>query len=425
MQSEIKKIYWPVVAFLIVQTFISSELFWILGLTVCGYYIIIKRKGKIMIPFSEYKTLFVFLIWGALLGIIGVAQGRIVPIDMIRDVFYYSNPIIFMYLGATYAKDKVNIYRILNAFIITCGITSLILLVNVIQNYSALSLAFSINNWRDIAGQGGVILGVSLAIIFSGIIPKEMRLKKGIMKVITALSVVYFLVCLSRTNIIILAIMYTVLVFQKGNINTVLKRVFGAFALVAVAVVLLNAILPKSIAYAFTEKLLSSFNEINSSNSWVTNAEIQGNWRGYETYCAITQWKGYDVLKQIIGAGFGERIYVGRYAYTLLKQVDQNGNSIESIAVLHNGYATQLIKLGVLGAVGYLFFYLQIIRKAWRAHKRDDSLFSRLLLSLGLVLLAQTYFLNGLFKDYCFFPIIIMIGYSAYNIQYRKNLKSY
>lgn len=421
MQTEINKIYWPVVIFLIIQTMVSSELFWLLGLLVCIYEIV-KRRGKIDLPFKEYKIFFVFLIWGTLIGLFGYLKGSIAIKDLVRDIFYFTNPIVFMYVGAKYAKHKIDIYRILNAFLLSCGIISFFALADMFQNLISLSSAFSVESWRTVVGKGGVIIGISIAIIFSGVIPSRNCLKKSILIPITALSSTYLLFSLSRTDMLIAIIMYICLVFQKENAKKVIKRILIGALLALVAIFILNSILPQTISSAFTEKFLKSFSEMSSSHSWTTVEEIQGNWRGYETYCAMNQWGNYNLIKQIFGAGFGERIYVGNYAYLFLKQVDAYGNPSSSISVLHNGYATQIIKLGVLGVIAYLFFYYKIIKKALKEKRKYDSIYSRLLLGVGLVLLFQTYFLNGLFKDYCYYPMIIIIGYTAYNIQRNKLL---
>jgi len=418
--SKTKRIYWPVVAFLLVQTIISNEMFWALGLLTVCCYIFIMNSRKIFLPFSEYKILFVFLAWGILLGLIALSRGTNSYVDLVRDIFYFSNPIIFMYLGASYAKEKISIFKIFNAFIITSGFLSIVQLFNILLNVSALSSAFTVQGWRNITGDGGVVIAISLAIVFAGIIPKGMRLPRILGIILVLVNVAYFILSLSRTNIMIISIMFAVLLLEKGNSKIILMRIVGVIALVFLCLFVLNFVLPSEISSSFTKKMLSSLTEVNASNSWNSPYEIQSNWRGYETYCAVNQWKDSNFIHQIFGAGFGERIYVGRYAYTLLKQVDSTGQAINSIAVLHNGYATMLIKLGVLGVIGYLLFYFAIIKKAWKAHKRTDSLDSRILLAMGLIFLIQTYFLNGLMKDYCFFPMIILIGYSAYNIQYKR-----
>lgn len=420
MRSVLNKIYWPIVVFLIVQTFVSSEVFWVMGLLVCLYYVFINQQGKIKIPFREYKTLFTFLLWGFIMGIIGMLLWNIDSRDFIRDCFYYSNPIIFIYLGALYAKKKIDLHRMFNAFIVSSAILCLIQLVIIGKNITSLLSASSVYGWRKISGSGVVVMGIALAIVLSGVIPRNKRLPKMWVIILTGVTASYFIISLSRTNLLVVAIMYAVLIWEKGKTKAIIGRIVLVVFLIIISLVVFNKLIPSEISKAFTEKILSSFSEISFSNTWKTEAEIQGNWRGYETYCAIKQWRNKPLFSQLLGEGFGTRIYVGHYAYSLLKQVGRNGQAISSIAVLHNGYATQLIKLGILGVIYYFYFYLRLIKKAMKARKTHDSIESRVLLSMGLIFLVQTYILNGLFKDYCFFPIIILIGYSAYNIEHKN-----
>lgn len=416
MQKISKNIYWPIVIFLLLQNYVSSETFWVVGFIYCAVIVFVKNRGKAVIPFKEYKWLFVFLIWGSVLGIAQYWCGTVYLIDLIRDVFYYTNPIIFIFMGACFAKDKVDIHRVLNSFIVSSAILSAINLVQIVGNRSLLNAIESVYKWRDITGDGTVVMGVALAIILSGVLPIEKRISKIPLLFLGIITGLYFVLTLSRTNILIMIIMYMVLVLNKSNAKKVLMRILSIVVLLIICVIVLNHYLPNGLFGVYIEKLLASLTETSVSHSWSTYAEVQSNWRGYETYSAINQWKQSSTISQLIGAGFGTRIYVGGYAYSLLRQTI-NGIPAESIAVLHNGYATQLIKLGVLGVILYIVFYLMIIHKARKYLRNKNDLVGRLFLAVGIILLLQTYFLNGLFKDYCFYPMMIVLGFSGYIIE--------
>lgn len=414
---SLNKVFWPIVFLLLIQLYMPSEMFWLVGFTIVLYEILLKKRGKFIIPFKEYKILFLFIPWGFIIGIIGQFRGDISFLDMVRDIFYYLNPIIFLFLGGKFAKDRVNIYHIFNAFTIASGLVCSISFVNLIINSGSLTAINSINQWRHIVGDGHIVTAISLAVLLAHVVPKEESLPKLVILIATTISVLYFILTLSRTNIMIVAILYIVLLLQKGNTKIVFIRVFGTLLFVVFLIIIANTLLPKDITSAFIDKMLSSFTEINSSHEWNTVAEVQANWRGYETSCAILQWKNTTLPEQIFGQGFGKRIDVGIYAYTLLKQVDKAGTPMTSIAVLHNGYATQLVKLGVVGVIIYILFYFQLIYKAYSHMRIKDTLEARILLALGIIFLIQTYFLNGLFKDVVFLSTIILIGYTAYKVE--------
>lgn len=416
MKAIIRNIYLPIVLLLLIQQYVSSEIFWAIGLVLCTYEVFYLKKGRFQIPFREYKILFLFLIWGVMLGVVAYACGNNNLIDIVRDVFYYMNPLIFMFLGANIAKKDISLYRVFNSFIISSAFLCLISMASVIGNLSSLSAIMSVYRWRKIIGDGHFVTSVALAISFAGVIPRDKRLPRLVSGASTAISIVYFILALSRTNIMIAAIMYAVLILQKGNYRKVFGRILGTLLALVLVLVVTNALLPKTISSAFTDKMLSSLTEINATNSFSSEAEIQNNWRGYEASRAVAQWKESDFGKQLIGEGFGARVDVGGYAYTLLGQTI-NGAPATSVAVLHNGYATQLIKLGVFGVLVYLYFYLAIMRKGIKKRKKKDTLECRVLIAVGLIFLLQTYFLNGLFKDFVFLPTILLIGYSAYKIE--------
>ena len=423
MKRLIENVYWPIVVLIILQQYVSSEIFWLLGFMMCIYEVV-KNRGLFYIPFAEYKKLFIFLPWGIFIGILGICQGKIETVDLIRDVFYYINPLIFLFVGACFAKREIEIYQILNSFIISSAVVCLIKDINIISNIGSLSAALSVYKWRKLVGDGQVVTGVALAITLANIIPSTNRLPKLIFTLSTLLSASYFIISMSRTNILIVAILYVTLLLQKGATKKLLSKIGIGVLIVMIVIVAAEYILPKEIATAFTDKMIGSFSEINSSQSWSNITEIQSNWRGYETNCAVEQWKEENILFQLIGEGFGKRVEVGKYAYSLLGQVTGDGRPATSIAVLHNGYASQLIKLGLLGVIAYLLFYFSIIIKALKHRKKKDTLEARLLLGVGSVFLLQTYFLNGLFKDYVFLPTVLLIGYTGYKIERNEDFIS-
>lgn len=415
-----RNVFWPIVILLIIQLYVRSEVFWVLGLVICLREIV-GRKQRFFIPFAEYKQLVLMVLWGGILGFFSLSENLVNTRDIVRDVFYYVNPLIFLFVGASFARKDVNIYRILNAFVIASAIDCFIQYIQIIETFGNGISARSVYDWRKQVGDGHVVTGVALAITMARIVPVDLRIPKLIMTISTIFSLSYFVISMSRTNILILIVLYAVLLLQKGNRKKVFSKIFGLILGVVAVVFLANIVLPKEIANAFTEKMTGSFSEIDSEQSWSSKGMPQSNWRGYETHCALAQWEEESTFRRLFGGGFGTRIFVGEFAYSLLGQVNDDGSAANSIAVLHNGYASQLIKLGLFGVVAYVIFYISLMVKAVRRKKKYDSLESRLLLGVTLIFLMQTYFLNGLFKDYVFLPTVILIGYSAYKIERNKD----
>ena len=412
-----EKIYWPVIFSLIIQLFVSSEIFWVLGL-VTLIYILFHENFTARIPFKEYSVLFAFLMWGIILGSFIIGEGDTSFRDYLRDIFYYTTPMIYIYIGAYYARKGIAVNRILNSFIISSAIISFVYLIRIYQQGAIYLLTSDIHGWRSLSGGGAIVIGVALAIMLSGLISEEDKLPKTLSIICFSISGLFFVLSLSRTNLIIIIIMTIVLSVKRTSSKKTIKR-FALIVFTIIAVIGLSSVLlPAGFLRDYVEKIFNSLTEISVTNNWNATT-IQANWRGYENYCAIEQWRKSSLIEQMIGSGFGKRIYVGNYAYLFLEQLYSDGTAANSIAVLHNGYTTQLIKLGILGVAIYILFYILIIKNAIRTSKTTKSLESRLFLAVGVTLLFQTYFLNGLFRDYCYYPLILLIGYTAFRSNYE------
>ena len=422
-KSLINKIYIPIVLFLIIQKFVPSEAFFVIGLLYVIYLTLFDNKSKIFLPFREYKILIILLVWGSLIGVIRLMDNNnSLVIDWVRDVFYYMNPLVFLYIGSYYSKKEMNINCIFNSFIISGGILSFLQLITLLHTTNSLNITNNVYNWRNITGTGVLVSALSLAIIASGIIPKEEKIPGILLKIITIIMIIEFAISLSRTNILIAIITYIVLGYnglsKKRRISG--SKIVASFVIISIFIGIILVFIPSKIREAYVEKIFSSFSEISSNHEWNTTAEVQKNWRGYETYCATKEWKEADPISKVFGFGFGKRIYVGEFAYQLLRQTNSYGKAETTIAVLHNGYATMLIKQGVLGVIVYVLLYVSLFNKGYKEFFKEKNTESKVLIAISIIMLFQTYYLNGLFKDYCFYPLIILMGYSSYKIEKNK-----
>ncbi|MGO5292610.1 hypothetical protein ACTQ1N_10635 [Porcincola sp. LCP21S3_C12] len=103
-----KKTYIPFTVLLILQSYIPSTLFLMLGIIELSLYIIFVLKGKIPINIIPgFNILILFLLWGAVLGLINFNANGIAIRDYVRDIFYYSSPLIFMPIGMIYGKMNI------------------------------------------------------------------------------------------------------------------------------------------------------------------------------------------------------------------------------------------------------------------------------------------------------------------------------
>ena len=237
------------------------------------------------------------------------------------------------------------------------------------------------------------------------------------------ICLIEFIITLSRTNIMLFIVFFLCVIWNRNLGNKIVRHLPKIAVIIIGFFLITKFLLPNNIVGDYVTKLFNSFTEVSANGDWYNSAMIQNHWRGYETHCALKEWENYNLVSQFIGRGFGKRILVGPYAFTLLKQLNSDGTPATTIAVLHNGYSTMLIKLGAVGVALYLAYYIILVSNGAIASKNKsvDRYSARLFLGCGLFLLIVTYFLNGLYKDGCpFYPIIIMVGYFSYIIKEER-----
>lgn len=421
----LKKLYLPLLSLMIIQYLFPKELFVVMGVLFWGYESFF-RDGKIVSnPIKGFWILVLFVIWGLLLGIINFRSNGIEIRDLIRDLYYYLTPIIFISLGASYSKRNLNLDKIINTIIVWGAIKAAIVILNALINIGTLGAIQGIYYWRNAVGNGDIISAVALVMLFT-YRSVDYRLPKWFRKISLAICLTEFVITMSRTCILIFVCMMVILNWSEIKKYKAIKKIPSFILGGCIVAALFYLILPHNIVLSFIEKLLASFMEIGQASDWNSSTDVQVNWRGYETYSALLEWSNFDMVSQLIGRGFGKKIYVGYYAYTLLGQVTNDGSAATSIAILHNGYATNLIKLGLAGDILYLAFYLIQIRTALTAIKDRiiESYSCKILLASSVSLIFITYFLNGLYVTGSpFLPLIIMMGYIGNRIKRVKNVR--
>ena len=400
-------IYFPCLFFFIIQNFVSPEIFFALAV-VYFVWLIIKGNRIIIKPITGWGILIFFTIFGLTIGLFHWESNHIQSRDIIRDIYYFINPLIFIMIFAEIARKKINLYTIMNTIEVAGGIVALIggfRMVSYLSKYGINGIG-SLNDWRMSVFTGD--LGIVIAIVLLLTRNDKKGLNKFLSRLILVLCIIVFVFSVSRTSILVFLCFFLPCIYSRERLSVFIKyfpRIVGFLILILI----FYQLLPSNLTNSFNNKILNSFIEISTVSDWNDPATIIQNWRGYETYCAIEEWKSTNLFNQLFGFGFGKKIYVGSYA----KLVDPN--AIDSIAVLHNGYSTMLIKQGVLGVCLYVLFYILLIRSAWKSVKRTKlSYLSRLYLGTTLSMALMTYFLNGLFKDVVQLILVLFMGYLGY-----------
>lgn len=328
---------------------------------ICSMYNNTKIMKKLFPGNIWYISL---LVLGILMGICNYFWGDYSIKNIVKDIVYCSMPLLYWLAGENIVGVKKNInkediYRVL--FVIGTGFavydlchSILIILKNGIGDGSLYGL-------RALIGTGDSLAVITL---FIGIyFLNEIKIKKWIKNISICILVADIFIHFSRTNLMLMAIFVVYLGIVKRP-----KKLVKYFGISVICIILISLIFPSMVGN-FVNKILSSFTEVSfGTNSWDFVA-INNNWRGYEAYCEIEQFKADSVIEKLFGGGFGTQLDVNGYAYLV--------SSEDMLPFLHNGYFTILMKWGIWGEGVYILMLIYLYygsklekgkeRRCWKA----------------------------------------------------------
>ncbi|MEG2599470.1 MAG: O-antigen ligase family protein, partial [Muribaculaceae bacterium] len=312
--------------------------------------------------------------------------------DVFKDAFYLFMPIIAIYLGAIIAErfDKKTFIKAINISAIILAIFFLI------QGITTQGIARLISP-RETRDEYGDVL-FSVIIIFSmGLYLYRLIYKKKELQTSDNISFLIQLLSLyasaSRTFwvcfiIIVICMLYKI-IFQNSR-----HIVFGIISIVVLTagVLTINPDLRKIVDKSITEMTIREYK---------TAKDINNNYRGYEGYMAMKAFEAQSTIFKIFGPGFG----------TLVDIKNKELVGSRYIPITHNGYIYILIKLGYIGLLVYILWFIGTIRTFVRApicSSQDEIL---KILSIGgvLCLLFSNSVIWGIFNTEMNF-VLILIG---------------
>lgn len=381
--------------------------------------IFIFRYGILKEVFNISKYLIFIIIISFFIGNINMLFDSYYIKDILRDIYIFVTPIIYIFYGGYcyYLKyiSKIELYQsILNAGVIL----SIIHILSIIINISSFTL--DINN-RAIAGTGSII--TVLAIIILIFTPKDEQkfLSKSKLnkKIKSTILIISFILYFSRTDIALLLcfIISILLIDKKINILKILKISF----ITLISSIIIFSILPRNITDSFANKILNSFQEISSKNTDVWDwYSINNNWRGYEVYRAKETIADGNIVDIIAGYGMGKgielntKILLGEEYYT-------------KIHILHNGYYYTILKSGIVGVILYSLFLLVLLKTGIKnIFNRRQVFESKLLCGISLGIAFSTIVVSGLYNKGSIFSYCFIIGYlSLLNKEQLNLIKAY
>lgn len=411
---KIKKetnIYWGLLAVLVIGTlFLNSEVFFVFS---AFYFLLILFQNgfKLVLPQVTGMKMFLCLIF------IGFVSGCVLYSfrNVARDMLYFLFTLLWVLVGVNIAKKKSysmqSVYKTLCLFAIIVSGSCLINFV-ISQNWG-------FDGIREAFVTGVYDIGFILPMmVLNSILNNNYAFSKKTDNFIIIVLSVHVFASIGRISILvpllgIIMILCFSLKYKDGQKKNIKKIVILLSALAGIAVVIFFVI-PEDVTMFFTEKIFGTFDELNSTQEFDSIEGAMHNWRGYEMQVALEQWKNSNLFQKIFGSGIGKGIHINYIPYSW---ADANMVENNEIPLLHNGFYTTLIKLGVVGTVSMLLIFVGTFFKALKRIKKSkydvDTQMMLILLAVGGIL--YTYIANGLIGKTPFLAWGLLMGIFSVN----------
>lgn len=333
-----------------------------------------------------------------LIGLIFSYQNRY--IDVVRDVFYFVNP-IFIFLFGYLSARRIPFNKFLKTFLILGGLLALYFVLGF--NFELINS--SVNEIRKEEGIASYVTVISFSLLVILQIRRVHYFKLFIERVLLFLTGLASVLAFSRTFILVFA---TCLVFGLGFVkfNKVLPlRILAIVFIVLISFTSITFLENSNKRASFLGKLSSSLTEI-SIQDYKRESDINRNWRGYESFMGLKQISAGTLGEIVLGQGFGALAPLGI-------TIKLGGQEFSEIPKFHNGYITILLKTGFLGLLVYIVFIGRIFFSNLKkvGINFNQNLAINLSAAFAIILLLTTFIISGWLNQTVMVPIILCFGY--------------
>lgn len=358
-----------------------------------------KRINSILIfpyfPFLFIGLLTTLLFWG---------KANILDIE--KGIFGILNFLVFLLLGR--ALSVVYNSKIFFKTTMYFGLIYSVYEIMVLSEN--LSTMVNINAIRSTINGTPLFLVFILVLVINDriLFRTTNRVENYIFTFFLSIAVIFTFSRTSYIYFVLLILIFLILSFNLRMTNHSIKILMFYFMLA----LLFLALIPQDIKNNFLNKVVNSISEISSQNDWNSENSVVSDWRGFENFSALTQFKSYDLTHKIFGEGLGAGIYVGNYAYLV-----GITNSLY-IPYLHNSFYTILLKMGMIGFLYYALYF--VVNIGYLLQKIKENIFY--LLPIGLlvgVLLSSLFTQGGIVVGHDSL-LLIFLGFSSNRQMYDE-----
>jgi hypothetical protein len=376
--------------FLLLIPFVSPSVE-ITLLSIFGVQIIVLSTSRITISKSAIVS-FSPLIVIAFISIFFLSIAD--PYEAIKDFFYIIKPIILALSGYILAKRICDNTYFIKAIIYSGLVLGISHIIPIIFNEYDVSFS-NINYFRTVYGRDNYLELFSLLLLALHFKSNEIKLRiKEITLIVLAISVALYF---SRTMLISLF----VIGLSFYGLTRLTKKGAKYLSYFFVVLIILYSVL-YSVEIKRNEgnainKLLYKLKiapaeifltEVDKNN----HEELWDHWRGYEALMAIKSLE-HNPRYWIFGRGLGSQVDLEFKA-----PLDEEGEGMQFISLLHNGYVYVLYKTGIIGLLLYLSFLYSLYNR--RLVKGNSALnrTNNIIIAIGLFYAFSTLVIAGIYN---------------------------
>lgn len=310
--------------------------------------------------------------------------------NFFRDIAYLLKPIIGLLIGYQLYKKCQN--KFIQTVVYTGVFLSVAHLCIVITTFIRFN-AISVNLLREYCGyHSDYEVYVLIMLLFY----KKFNInwsKSTIYTLIIIVSLSSFLY-LSRTNFIQFIILFIAMkgyfIVNKRSI-TVMTSVVLFLIVGYTAVYQSNPQRSGKGIEAFLFKIknapIEPFKTKINKDDW---KDFNDNYRSYENILTVKQVLNDGELTAFFGKGLGATINLGRKVWT------NDGEFIQYIPILHNGFATVFLKSGIFGLI-FLFIFIYLLGKSKKSNLTSVQNLNFILIGSAFFLIVSNWVFMGLY----------------------------
>lgn len=336
--------------------FASFEITVILS-TLVVLFVLAQKKIKFSNNFIFLISLLIILSTIAI--ITGLVKNEL-GYDFLKDLCYLNKPILLILAGYAIVR-KINNQEFVYRTVVSVAVFFAIIHLFLVAQYVIAEPDFTVAGIRYYAGKDSVLELFALSFLVANIRLKKIKLKhQNLITLVLALSFFFYL---SRTMTLVFMFMFIAFLgYLKLTTKGLRYILFATLIISALYAYLFSVKIDRDSDRPidnFLYKLKIAPGEIfvkQGSFDVKDHAKLWDHWRAYEASKAIDALNDRKTIDWFFGLGMGSLIDLDFYA-----PLSDDDKGMRFISLLHNGYVFVLYKVGLVGLLIYILFFVFIV----------------------------------------------------------------